>query len=312
MESGQSMVSVVIPVHNRAGTIRYCLDSVLGQTFDNFEVIVVDDASTDDTAAQVRSIQDARLRLLPNNGPRGAQAARNTGILAARSPWIAFQDSDDEWVPDKLERQLAALADAGYEPLTVVHSNCWRYYPQADTREVWGLDTVAGDRPFTATLAGPGPMFQGMLTSRLALERIGMLDEQVPSYQEWDTAIRLARECRFIHLEEPLFIYYLHEGPAISADSGRDFAGYEYVVEKHREDIRRECGEAGLQAHYHLLLRKCLNGRRWQDADRFFSKLGRGDATLLALRLLRLLRLAPVDVRRWLRLPRRPKAEQAA
>ncbi|MGL6044061.1 MAG: glycosyltransferase family 2 protein, partial [Sandaracinobacteroides sp.] len=102
-------VSVVIPAYNREATVGTAIRSVLWQTLSPVEVIVVDDGSTDGTAAAVQAIDDPRVRLVSQaNG--GISAARNRGIEAATQPWVAFQDSDDEWLPLKLEKQMASLA----------------------------------------------------------------------------------------------------------------------------------------------------------------------------------------------------------
>jgi GT2 family glycosyltransferase len=103
-------VSVVLPAYNRAATIGRAIASVLAQNLSDLELIVVDDGSADGTVAAVRAIADPRLRLVALEANAGAAAARNRGIAEARAPWVAFQDSDDEWLPAKLEKQMARLA----------------------------------------------------------------------------------------------------------------------------------------------------------------------------------------------------------
>src|ERR1700733_847645 len=95
-------IAVVIPVYNRGAIVRRAVDSVLGQEFTDFELIVVDDASSDDTADIVAAIDDPRLRLLHQPGRPGGNAARNRGIREATAPLIALLDSDDEYLPAKL------------------------------------------------------------------------------------------------------------------------------------------------------------------------------------------------------------------
>jgi hypothetical protein len=105
------VVSVIVPCFNRAQKLGPTLDSVLGQTFANWEVIVVDDGSTDDLAHSIeRYSDDSRVRLERHRCNLGASAARNTGVRAARGRFVAFLDSDDIWLPRKLERQLTALS----------------------------------------------------------------------------------------------------------------------------------------------------------------------------------------------------------
>ncbi|MFC6974687.1 glycosyltransferase family 2 protein [Halomicroarcula sp. GCM10025709] len=103
-------VSVVVPTYNRADTVGRAVESALAQTVTDIEVVVVDDGSTDDTAAVVTGIDDERVRYLAHERNRGRSAARNTGIEAARGEYVAFLDSDDRWLPGKLDRQLAELS----------------------------------------------------------------------------------------------------------------------------------------------------------------------------------------------------------
>ncbi|GAH74960.1 unnamed protein product, partial [marine sediment metagenome] len=105
-------VSVIIPTYNRAYLIGRAIQSVLNQTYQDFEIIVVDDGSTDDTEEIVRSFKDKRIGYVRHEKNKGAAAARNTGIKAAKSEYIAFQDSDDEWLPEKLEKQMKVFENA--------------------------------------------------------------------------------------------------------------------------------------------------------------------------------------------------------
>ena len=102
------MISVIIPTYNRAKLLPRAVESVLNQTYQDIELIIVDDGSTDDTMEWVRGIKDDRVRYAQLNH-QGACAARNHGISIARGEYIAFQDSDDIWFMDKLEKQLAFL-----------------------------------------------------------------------------------------------------------------------------------------------------------------------------------------------------------
>ncbi|WP_265110944.1 glycosyltransferase family 2 protein [Halosolutus halophilus] len=104
-------VSVIIPTYNRASTLPRAIDSALEQTIDDLEVVVVDDGSTDETESVLAAYEDSRVRPVIHATNQGANVARNTGIEHARGEHVAFLDSDDEWHPEKLERQLAILAD---------------------------------------------------------------------------------------------------------------------------------------------------------------------------------------------------------
>src|SRR5262245_9487013 len=107
--NGQPEVSVVIPTYNRAGFLKTAITSALAQTLQNFEIIVVDDASQDDTEKILRQFQDSRIRLIRHKTNQGVAAARNTGVVNSKGKFIAFLDDDDQWFPQKLEKQLRVL-----------------------------------------------------------------------------------------------------------------------------------------------------------------------------------------------------------
>lgn len=107
------LVSVIIPVYNRAATIQRAVDSVLRQSYKELEIIIVDDCSSDDTVRVVNSYQDKRIKLICLSRNSGANTARNTGIRAAKGEYIAFQDSDDEWLENKLELQMDYMFRTG-------------------------------------------------------------------------------------------------------------------------------------------------------------------------------------------------------
>ena len=109
----RTYISIIMPAYNAEATIRQSIESVLSQTYPCFELIIVDDASKDETRriAEQYALSDPRIRVLPNEANSGVAFSRNKGIDEAKYPWIAFLDSDDLWYPDKLEKQMA-LADA--------------------------------------------------------------------------------------------------------------------------------------------------------------------------------------------------------
>lgn len=246
------LVSVVVPVHNRVALIRRCLTSVQRQTFENWEAIVIDDGSHDGTSDVVEDLAraDARTTLIRLDVNRGAQVARNAGIRACRGTWVAFLDSDDQLLPDSLQIRLTAAEVTGSP---VVHSECLALNTDGSTRR-YGVRPLAG-RAYAALLRGEGPVFPGMLVMRSALERIGMLDERVVAFQEWDTAIRLARRYQFAFVEEPTFIYDRTRSDAISNNWVRGGRGYEQVVRKHSMAMLWHGGPRVLANHYRLAAR---------------------------------------------------------
>jgi len=122
MSNKLPLISVVIPTHNRFSLLCRAVKSVLAQSYESLECIVVDDGSTDDTRSLLSKVNDPRLVYLRHETPRYASAARNTGIAQASGKYIAFLDDDDEWMPSKLEKQLACM-QAAPEKVGMVY--CW-------------------------------------------------------------------------------------------------------------------------------------------------------------------------------------------
>lgn len=107
----KDLVSVIMPSYNTAAYIGASIRSVLAQTYENWELLIVDDCSTDQTDAMVASFSDPRIRYLKNERNSGAAVSRNRALREARGEWIAFLDSDDLWAPEKLEKQLAFMRE---------------------------------------------------------------------------------------------------------------------------------------------------------------------------------------------------------
>jgi glycosyltransferase involved in cell wall biosynthesis len=260
-------VSVIVPTYNRAHTIRRCLDSALGQTISPYEVIVVDDASTDDTTSVVKSISDERLRLITMPSNKGAQAARNVGIKNAKGDYIAFLDSDDEWVPEKLEWQIKEIARMG-KPC-VVHGASWIYKEKENTRENYSIPKLNGF-VYKELLAKPGPCYPCLFVPKKNLVEIGFLDERTPSHQEWDISIALAKQLDFVFIDKPLMIYHIHGGDSISKDRIKEAEGWQYIVEKYRAEILKNMGAKVLAQHYRQIATFYLNAGERQRACKFF------------------------------------------
>ncbi len=108
------LVSIIMPSYNTAEYIGEAIASVIAQTYTNWELIIIDDCSTDNTEEVIRSIDDPRIRLLKNPINSGAAVSRNYGLREAKGRWVAFLDSDDQWVPEKLEKQLRFMKQNGY------------------------------------------------------------------------------------------------------------------------------------------------------------------------------------------------------
>jgi hypothetical protein len=181
-------VSVVIPVLNRPLAVRQAIDSVLAQTVQDFELIVVDDGSTDATPETLASLSDPRIRVIRHPQRRGGSAARNTGIRAARADYVAFLDSDDEWLPTKLERQLE-LFGRSQEHVALVYTGMQGVYADGSRRTYLPLRIPNLARALLTDNVIGGTSV-GMLR-RSALEAVGGFDESLPAAQEMDLWLRV-------------------------------------------------------------------------------------------------------------------------
>ena len=200
-----AMISVIIPVHDRKDLVGRAIRSVLAQTERDFELIVVDDGSADGTPECVLAeFGDDDLALLRLPECRGVSAARNHGLAAARGEWIAFLDSDDEWRPAKLEKQMAGLHSSG---LFVCHTDeTWirngvRVNPHKHHRKYGG---------WIFRLALPLCVMSpsSIVVHRTVFEAIGTFDEALPACEDYDFFLRLTCRYEVLYLEEELIVKY--------------------------------------------------------------------------------------------------------
>ncbi|MBZ0141418.1 MAG: glycosyltransferase family 2 protein [Pseudorhodoplanes sp.] len=199
------LISVIIPVHNRANLVNKAVASVLSQTLADFELIIVDDGSTDDIAGAISKFPDSRIRLLVHDANRGASAARNSGIIAARGHYCAFLDSDDYWLPGKLERQIAFMRKDGTAyPISCTHYHLSTdYHPQGEIRKQPCALTF--HHMLYGCTAGPGST---LIVERRFLHDIGLYNADLPRLEDWDLLLRAARRTPIHILREPLSIVH--------------------------------------------------------------------------------------------------------
>jgi glycosyltransferase involved in cell wall biosynthesis len=207
------VVTVIIPTYNRENLIARSIQSVLCQSYEDFEVIVVDDGSKDRTKELVKSLSDPRIKYIRLEENRGAGTARNIGIKRTRGKFIAFQDSDDEWLPEKLEKQMV-IFEKNTLGIGVVYSDMERVLKDK-TIKYHGSPKIASGR-----LIDPATQFyqvcmlgiQSSIIRRECFDRVGYFNENIPSLEDLELFIRLSRHFDFYHIQEPLVRYYENEG----------------------------------------------------------------------------------------------------
>jgi glycosyltransferase involved in cell wall biosynthesis len=230
-------VSVVIPVYNRPAAVRRAIDSVLAQTCQDFEIIVVDDGSLDATPASVTALVDPRITLIRHERNRGGSAARNTGIRASSAPYLAFLDSDDAWLPTKLERQLEVF-ERSSEPLGLVYTGAERVWADGRVRRHIPRRQLDLTRALlTENVVGETSV--GMVR-RSALEATGAFDESLASCQDVDLWLRLCEQFRAEVVPEALVrVAKGNDTGRISANVERVVRGRELFCRKHKEKLIR-------------------------------------------------------------------------
>ena len=227
------MVSVIIPTYNREKVLGASIDSVLNQTYGNIELLVVDDGSTDKTKDLVEQYQDKRIHYFCTDGRRGANVARNIGICNAKGMYIAFQDSDDVWKTDKLEKQMQVFERN--EGAGVVFSRFLRHNIAGEKKLVpdndfsqeklqTDLKNILARRNVIST--------QTMVVKRECFDVHGMFDESFPRFQDWELAIRLVQGEKILMVDEPLVDVYESE-KSISTSSEKYLTGEMMLVKKH-------------------------------------------------------------------------------
>lgn len=230
-------VSAVIPTYNRAHLVGRAIQSVLNQTYQDFEIIVVDDGSTDNTEEVVKSFNDPRIRYIRHDQNRGGSAARNTGIKMARGEYIAFQDSDDEWLPEKLEKQMRVFENAPAE-VGVVYTGFWRI--EGDRRTYIPSDKISQKEGNIQgeLLKGNFVTTQATVLKKECFEKAGMFDQRLPRFQDWELFIRISKYYEFKCIDEPLVISYFTP-ISISSNQRAQVEAYGLILEKHYQDIAK-------------------------------------------------------------------------
>lgn len=226
----EPLVSVIIPTYNRAVHLKKSIQSVLDQTYTNIEVIVVDGPSSDNTAEVVKGFV-GKIKYIKENEAKGAGAARNRGLELAEGEYIAFQDSDNEWLPEKLEKQMQAFMSAErdigmiYTGYTKITNNIKKYYPQTYIKKKSG-------EIFNELLSGNYIGCQTVVVRKECLIKVGAFDERLPTIEDWDLFLKIAKKYKILCINEPLVISYILPD-SISVDLTKMIAASKVILQNH-------------------------------------------------------------------------------
>jgi len=204
-------ISVIVPVYNGKKTIQETIESVLNQTFSDFELIVINDGSQDSTLEVIANIQDARLQVFsyPN---AGVAASRNRGLSHACGKFISFLDADDLWTPDKLEAQLKALQE---NPQAAVAYSWTDHIDESSQFLTPGPHiTVSGDIYARLLLGNFLSNGSNVLVRTQALLEVGAFEQSLAPAEDWDMWLRLAAHYHFVAVASPQILYRISTNSA--------------------------------------------------------------------------------------------------
>jgi len=232
------MISVVIPTHNRADLLPRAIKSVQAQTWTDLEIVVVSDGSEDDTKAVVEALakEDPRIKFIEYFPARGGNIARNTGIENASGEFVAFLDDDDEFMPEKLEKQMAVMEsdpEIGlvYTGVRIIYVNEQVTYrtnskAQGDLSKEILLDNCIGT---TSTV----------MAKKDVLLKAGMFDVKLRALQDFDLWIRVCQLCKVGLVPEEMINYYNYTGTKqVSALTGKYIESFAYINEKYKDMLQ--------------------------------------------------------------------------
>lgn len=269
-----SKISAIIPTHNRADVLPRAIRSIQMQSRPVDEIIVVSDGSTDETVVIVEELskKDGRVKLIHYYPGKNGNYARNRGIDAAAGDYIAFLDDDDEWLPEKIEKQMAVFEGDASIGLAYTGQNCI-FQDLGITYQT--KPSRAGDLSKRIFIhSDPGTTSQVMLKREL-LDQVGQFDENLEAMQDYDLWIRCCQVTNVGFVREPCINYYNSIGKSqVSGNTDRYISSMQYILEKYREIINSFDEE--YQKHIYSsknmsIAQRCLRNNDGEKA-RFYLK----------------------------------------
>ena len=299
------LVSVIIPTCNRVDLLKKALDSVLSQTYQNIEIVIVDDASSDETPVYCNSLNNERIFYYRLSSAKGGNHARNFGVEKSKGQFIAFLDDDDEWQPTKLSEQIRILINnrsiglvyTGANVINVHHNVNYKITPKK-----------RGDLSHSILTYNHIGTTSSVMMRRSVFSDAGMFDISMPQLQDYDLWIRVCQICNIDYIEKPLINYYVHNSDSqVTTSVEKNKSSIEMIDKKYEHLLlkltNRERKERFCQ-RYNAMGKRKLKNSESKEARRYFIKSFLSHPNLLSVKLL----LASfVDYKRLLRIKNRLK-----
>lgn len=263
------LISVIIPTYNRALLLKRTVNSVLNQTLEDFELIIVDDGSTDNTKELVHDLmkKDSRVKYLWQENSGGPSEPRNLGIRNSNGDFISVLDSDDEILPEKLEKQINKFQSVP-ENIGVIYCG-FKYVSKNGKEKIKTITPKLKGHIFTKLLRGNFIGDVTPLVKKECFENSGVYDGSVSTGENWDIWIRISKNYEFDFVKDTLAIYHIH-GEQVSASFNDTIEGFKAILEKYKAEIAKYPS-----IHSEHLIRigifHCINGNL-KEGQRYFKE----------------------------------------
>jgi len=239
-DTSNPVVSVIIPTYNRGSMILEPIRSILNQSYENIELIVVDDGSTDNTENILKQVDDERFQYIIHNENKGPNASRNTGLKHSSGKYVSFVDSDVTLIEDKIEKQVEIMTDSS-DKVGIVY--CSGYRKHGDYLKEVSKAGLSGDIYSDLLALNIKITTSTMFIDRKCFEECGKWDPDLPSFNEYDLCLRFAKEFEFKYIAEPLIIEKSHNKGNITSNIDRRTVGMNGIVDKWGDEMKKYHGE---------------------------------------------------------------------
>lgn len=237
-------VSIIIPTYQRARSIMDSVNSILNQTYSNFELLIIDDGSTDNTKELIESINDKRIKYHQTPSNMGAAAARNYGLKLAEYDYIAFHDSDDTWHPNKLEKQMQLIQENPNYGMVYCKMELINLDRKANATSIPSFMpknetdvTILQGNIFNKLLKENFIGIPTILIKKECFDEIGLLDDSYKALEDWELMLRIAQSYEIGYINEPLYTYYINNSDCISGNIGAYFEARLKLVQKYKNEM---------------------------------------------------------------------------
>jgi len=288
------LISIITPTYNRATSLPRALESIFDQTFKNWEIIIIDDGSTDTTQEILKKFQEQNKNVIciKHDKNKGVTAARNTGLHEAKGDYIAFLDSDDVWLPQKLEKQLEVFNRS--PDIGLVYTGALFINEKGGEQRIKNA-TVEGYIYEQEIAFNPIGSPSRVMVKREVFEKVGMFDENFSVLEDWEMWIRITKTYPVRSINEPL-IHYFESADSMSINTEKLISGYKNLWNK----IDLVSLSASIQAEHYLRLghRLCYYGAT-QEGRSYIWKAVKIQPTRFKIIFIWMLSALPENIYRW-------------